>query len=122
MIKMLAIVALLCGPALADTPRVSSQQPITILLQIKSGNDIRAHEIVLVEHVCGRSVEKLPDHQDEIKICAESDTAAGVKLSIDWWSRSNDAEYRSESTTVVIRGSKFELGHGGSMMLNVAVH
>lgn len=115
-------VALLCSPARADAPHVSSQQPITLSIQVKSGKDVRSHQIVLVEHACGRSQEKLPDHQDEIKICAESDTLAGVKLAIEWWTRANDAEYKSESTTVVTRGGKFEIGHGGSMMLAVAVH
>ena len=118
MIKSLLVVTLLCGPALA-APRATTK-PITATLTIKSGKDVRTHDVMMVVHECGRISDKASDHEDTLKVCAVEDAPQGVQLDVDWVTHSASSEYHNMSTVVIARGGNYEFGTTG-MRLAIAL-
>jgi hypothetical protein len=97
----------LCAPALADAPAPS---PIKLRLAVHAGKDTRTYDLIVVEHACAHSNARVGDQQDELKVCAHDESARGVRLDVDWFTRSAAGEYHSESSIVMARGTTAELG------------
>jgi hypothetical protein len=119
MMKPLALVAMLCVPALADTPRASplppspSVQPLQVRLTVKTGTDTRTHEVAVFDQGCNRVQDKSSAYEDDINLCTRPATQ-GVLVEVSWQTRSGPNEYRTSSATVMPRkGGTFEVGRTG---------
>jgi hypothetical protein len=107
------LVFMLCAPALADPP----PRPMRLAFQIKTAAGTRVHELAIAGRDCAHVVDKDTDHDDEIKACAIEDSADGVRLDLEWMTRTGPAEYKSKSSIVVARGGTLELGRSGGTRL-----
>jgi len=118
------VLLFLCGPALADPaaaePRASRAQPVSLNLHfvVHTSTATRTYDVIVAsDHRCASSIEKVPDHQDEINVCASDDS----HLDIDWTTRGTSSEYHSKASLVLARGATAELGSGNGPRLGVTV-
>jgi hypothetical protein len=126
--------AVLCAPALADTPKAppapappapavsaESSQTLRLTLVVKAGNDTRTHELAISDRGCGNITEKTTAYQDEISVCSRP---AGTNLQIEtsWQTRAGIAEYRTHWEAVLPRtGGSVEVGRAGANRLGLTV-
>ena len=117
MMKPLVLVAMLCAPALADTPKVTplpspptTVQPLQVRLTVKTGADTRTHEVAVFDQGCNRVQDKSSTYEDDINLCTRP-APQGVLIEVSWQTRSGPNEYRTSSATVLPRkGGTFEVG------------
>jgi hypothetical protein len=117
MMKPLLVVALVCGPALADPP------PATVNLELAvhavASKDARRYQIALVDQSCGQAKNKSATVHDEIKACMRVDGAA-FRLELDWLTRDGDRELQSHAVALAKRGEVISLDND-RVRLDVAV-
>ncbi len=106
MTKALLLVAILCGPALADSKTTSLGFALT------NGQDARHYAMKLAADACGSVQAKAPQQEDEIKVCLKHEGSVDVRLEIDWMTRRGDQEFRNRSTVVAAAGQSFDLDSG----------
>jgi hypothetical protein len=121
------VLLFLCGPALADpaaaepgAPRAPRAQPASLNIHfvVHTSTATRTYDVIVAsDHRCASSIEKLPDHQDEIKVCASDES----HLDIDWITRGSSSEYRNKASLVLARGATAELGSGNGPRLGVTI-
>jgi len=133
------VLLVLCGPALADTPRHAPPAPLlpavspaspaasippappaslNIRFVVHAGATTRTHDVIVAgDHRCASVSEKVPDHQDEINVCTSDDS----HLDIDWVTRASSSEYRSKASVVLAHGATAELGSGNGPRLGVTI-
>lgn len=119
------VVAMLCGPALADTavPAGPGAQALDVTMVVATGKQPRRYVIKLVEDSCGevssKTVGKFEDTLEEsIRMCATE--GAQLKLTIDWKTRDGLREFAFKSTVVTRRGAPVEFeGAGAKLTLTV---
>lgn len=108
------LLALLCGPALADS------KTLQLGFTLKNGKDTRNYAIKVVADECASISSKAPEQQDEIRVCAHPDGATEIRLQLDWMTRQGDRELRNKSVVIATRGQKFDLD-GGAAVLAVTI-
>ena len=92
---------------------------VRLSIAIKSGADVRTHELVISERGCGNVKEKAPNYEDDVRICS-SQTAAGLVFDIEGMTRTGQTEYRQHAEVVVARkGASIEIGRTGGMRFAV---
>jgi len=121
------VLLFLCGPALADpaatgprAPRAPRAQPASLNIHfvVHTSTATRTYDVIVAsDHRCASSIEKVPDHQDEINVCASDDS----HLDIDWTTRGTSSEYHSKASLVLARGATAELGSGNGPRLGVTI-
>ena len=118
------VLLFLCGPALADPaatePRAPRARPASLNIHfvVHTSTATRTYDVIVAsDHRCASSIEKVPDHQDEINVCASDDS----HLDIDWITRGSSSEYRSKASLVLTRGATAELGSGSGPRLGVTI-
>ncbi len=124
---------LLAGPALADPntkapPRTATSpvvaQPAMVLptvqsvrlsVAVKSGADVRTHELVISERGCGSIKDRSASYEDEVRICSTV-MAKGLMLELDGSTRAGMNEYRTRSEVLLARsGAVIEVGRAGGV-------
>lgn len=133
------VLLVLCGPALADTPRhaapaspvppapPTSPAPsippappasLNIRFVVHTGAATRTHDVIVAgDRRCASVSEKVPDYQDDITVCTSEDS----HLDIDWTTRASSSEYRSKASVVLAHGGTAELGSGNGPRLGVTI-
>jgi hypothetical protein len=122
------LTAVLCGPALADSPAKPTGPPaadpsqmLRITLVVKAGADARTYELSISDRGCGSLSDKSAAHEDEIRVCSRP-AAAGFLIDTDWKTRAGAVEYRTRSEMLVARGGgSGEVGRTGGLRLGVTV-
>ena len=108
------LVAVLCGPALADN------KTLQLGFTLTAGKDTRHYAMKLVADACGTIESKAPEQQDHINVCMKADSTSEFRLEVDWTTRHDNSELHNRSTVVAARGSSFDLD-GGAAKLAVAL-
>ena len=117
------IVALLCGPALADTkpaappPAASSMR---VQVKVTDGAEQRTYELWLTNEGCSTVEERSGDRLDEVKLCAR-DAANGVRLGASWKLRGKLIEHTATFEAVVAKGKSVEVGREKGARLTLTV-
>ena len=97
----------------------SPAQSLRLSLAIKSGADVRTHELVISDRGCGLVKEKSAQYEDDVRICS-TPTANGVAIEIEGFVRAGATEYRQKSEVIVARkGASFEVGRTNGMRFAV---
>ncbi|MGE0867472.1 MAG: hypothetical protein AB7P03_02840 [Kofleriaceae bacterium] len=127
----LMIVAALSAPAFAQPTSPSAPpprpmaQPLAVELTIRTSNDVRSHELVLIADPAGRSCSSVKEQAasatDSVRVCAHGDGRA-VRLQIECEIiRSGAAIYRATWEAPVVRGSTVEVGRASGARFILAM-
>jgi hypothetical protein len=116
------VLALLCGPARADTkpatpPPASSMR---VKVKIADGAEQRTYELWLTNDGCSMVEERSGDRLDEVKLCAR-DAPNGVRLGATWKLRAKLIEHSSSFEAVVAKGKSVEVGREKGARLTLTV-
>ena len=104
------VLALLCGPALADTkPSAPAPSSMKVQVKVSDGAEQRTYELWLTNDGCSTVEERSGDRLDEVKLCAR-DAANGVRLGASWKLRGKLIEHYASFETVIAKGKSVEVG------------
>ena len=93
----------------APPPQPRTMRPVAMKLTVKVGSDTRVHELVIFDDGCGHVEDKATSYEDDIQVCARA-VGTGLQIEASWKTRTNNAEYRTKSATVMARKTKLEVG------------
>ncbi len=113
----------LCGPALADTPKpapATATSSMRVRVQISDGAEQRTYETTLLADGCSTVEEKSGDRLDEVKLCAR-DAPNGVRLGASWKLRGKLIEHNASFEAVVAKGKSVEVGREKGARLTLTV-
>jgi hypothetical protein len=116
LVSSLALVATLCGPALADPVPTAMKFKVTV----SDGADLRTYELALLSDSCGSVEDHAGDRIDEVKLCAR-DAAAGTRLGAHWKLRSKNVEHMIDFEAVVAKGKSVDVGRDKGPRLTVTL-
>lgn len=117
------LVAVLCAPALADTPKpapATTPSPMRVQVKVTDGAEQRTYELALLADGCSTVEEKSGDRFDEVKLCAR-DAPNGVRLGASWKLRGKLIEHSSSFETVVAKGKSVEVGRDKGARLTLTL-
>ena len=116
------VLALLCGPALADTKPAAPPPPSSMRVQVKvtDGAEQRTYELWLSNDGCSNVEERSGDRVDEVKLCAR-DAPNGVRLGATWKLRAKLIEHNASFEAVVAKGKSVEVGREKGARLTLTV-
>jgi hypothetical protein len=116
------ILAVLCAPALADTPKPPPAASSSMRVQVKvtDGAEQRTYEMSLITDTCSSVEEHAGDRVDEVKVCAR-DAANGIRLGATWKLRGKLVEHSSSFEAVVAKGKSVEVGREKGARLTLTV-
>ncbi|MBA3462224.1 MAG: hypothetical protein H0T46_19845 [Deltaproteobacteria bacterium] len=117
-----ALITLLCGPALANTPAkpATPLTPLKFKVVVTDGSELRTFEITLLADTCGSLEDRAGDRFDEIKLCPR-DSASGVRLGAMWKLRSKTVEHSVSFESVIAKGKNVEVGREKGARLTVTM-
>lgn len=96
------LLALLCGPALADP---TSTTTYVIELTTKTAR----HTIFVADRACGELQIKTPKSESYFRVCAHAHDPKTVRLELDRRTRDNHDEARASAVVVAASGASYEL-------------
>lgn len=116
------LLAVLCAPALADTPKPAPAASSSMRVQVKvtDGAEQRTYEMSLITDTCSSVEEHAGDRVDEVKVCAR-DAANGIRLGATWKLRGKLVEHSSSFEAVVAKGKSVEVGREKGARLTLTV-
>ena len=115
------VLALLCGPALADTkPTAPAPSSMRVQAKVTDGAEQRTYELWLSNDGCSTVEERSGDRVDEIKLCAR-DAPNGVRLGAAWKLRGKLIEHNATFEAVVGKGKSVEVGREKGARLTLTV-
>jgi hypothetical protein len=95
------LLALLCGPALADSP--------TYRIELVFAATQAHHTLYVTDHGCGELLQKSAQRDSLLKICASTTDDKRVRLAVERRVRDNADEQSSQVTLIATSGTTFEV-------------
>ena len=120
LISVPVVLAMLCGPALAQPAPPAAQPQFTFKISVKNGADTRSYDLVLEADRCGSVLEHNGDRTDEIKLCAFA-TQQGARLEAQWKLHAGPVEHGENWTAHLARGQKMEVGRNDGIRFTLAM-
>jgi len=95
------ILAMLCGPALADPAAAQ------LKIAVSSGKTVRNYDMALVENSCGEVRREEATTRDEIKTCMHTENGK-LRLDVEWNLREHDRDLHTKFVTLAAPHGKVE--------------
>ena len=112
--------ALLCGPAVADTKPAPPASSMRVQVKITDGAEQRTYELWITNDGCSTVEERSGDRLDEVKLCAR-DAPNGIRLGATWKLRGKLIEHAATFEAVVAKGKSVEVGREKGARLTLTV-
>jgi len=105
------LLALLCGPAVADAPKakVDPKADSTATYLIDFTSKTSHHTLVVADRSCGEVQVKAPQYESFFRVCARmNDDAKSVRLEVDRKLREKDTESRQFAVVVASAAASYD--------------